>query len=125
MLTSIQVAVKVNDGDGSISPINGSKQGKSDGVVAAESNDARKGLALFRRSSLIGIGGRTPGEDVEMTFFNLVQSPSVVISSISRSAPQHHTGNRLWSKTHEVTGISPQSRTVAQLLNGFVFKGTL
>lgn len=28
-------------------------------------------------------------------------------------------------RTYEVTGISPQSRTVAQLLNGFVARGTL
>jgi hypothetical protein len=27
--------------------------------------------------------------------------------------------------TYDVTGISPQSRTVAQLLNGFVSNGTL
>lgn len=27
--------------------------------------------------------------------------------------------------THEVTGISPQSSTEAQLLNGFVSRGTL
>lgn len=28
-------------------------------------------------------------------------------------------------RTYEVTGMSPQSRTVAQLLNGFVSRGTL
>ena len=30
-----------------------------------------------------------------------------------------------WEGAYEVTGISPQSKTVAQLLNGFVSKGTL
>ena len=29
------------------------------------------------------------------------------------------------SRTYDVTGMSPQSRTVAQLLNGFVSNGTL
>lgn len=85
-LTGIQVAVKVNDGDGAIRPVNGTQQGERDGVVAAERNDARKGLALLRRSSLIGVGGGTPREDVEVALLDLVQGPSIIISSISISA---------------------------------------
>lgn len=57
-----------------------------------------------------------------MTFFDLVESPGVVV-------PMRLTisvvGCLKWKKTYEVTGISPQSRTVAQLLKGFVSSGTL
>lgn len=90
-LTSIQVAVKVNDGDGSISPVDGSQQGKCDGMVAAERDDTRKSLSLLRRPSLVGVGGGTPREDIEVAFFDLVQGPSVVISATLNSAtgPSH------------------------------------
>jgi hypothetical protein len=55
-----------------------------------------------------------------MTFFNLLEGPGVIVSEIvSIGTKVCGTG------AYEVTGMSPQSRTVAQLLKGFVSKGTL
>lgn len=91
------MAVKVDDRDGSVSPVDRSQQGKRDGMVAAERDDPGEGLALLRRPSLVGVGGGTPREDVEVTFLDLVQRPSVIIPTLSMSATRPHTECRpIW-----------------------------
>jgi hypothetical protein len=58
-----------------------------------------------------------------MAFFDLVKSPSIVVPFTLSTFPEPvFKGDH---ETYEVTGMSPQSSTVAQLLNGFVFRGTL
>ena len=59
-----------------------------------------------------------------MALFNLVQSPAVVVAidSVSEWAKEI---DRIGLCAYLVTGMSPQSRTVAQLLKGFVASGTL
>lgn len=58
-----------------------------------------------------------------MAFFDLVKGEGVIIPG--------HVSQRAWyamsrrERPYDVTGISPQSITVAQLLKGFVSNGTL
>lgn len=57
-----------------------------------------------------------------MSFLDLVDGIGIVVSNtpISTVTVVLHAGG-----TYEVTGISPQSSTVAQLSNGFASRGTL
>lgn len=56
-----------------------------------------------------------------MAFFDLVESPSVVVPARSGSV----ASLQVQAEAYEVTGISPQSRTVAHELKGLVSNGTL
>ena len=61
-------------------------------------------------------------QDTVVSFLDLVDGVGIVVSTVTVSTVtvlSHPNG------THEVTGISPQSSTVAQLLNGFASRGTL
>lgn len=116
------MAVKVNHGHGAVCAVDGTEQRQGDGVVSAEGDDARKSLALDRGAPLVRVRDGGAGEDVEVSLLNLTEGKGVVISwQVSGNPPLLM---RL-GQTYEVTGISPQSRTVAQLLNGLVFRGTL
>ena len=90
-------------------------------MVATKRDDARQGLALDCGAPLVRICRGRAREDLEMAVLNLLEGPSVVVSSslsvLGVSAKRN--------ATHDVTGISPQSSTVAQLLKGLVLRGTL
>ncbi len=73
------MAVKVNDSDGAVGTVDGSQQGKSDGVVATQGDDARQGLALDGRAPLVGVRRGGAREDAEMALLDLLQSPGVVV----------------------------------------------
>ncbi len=57
-----------------------------------------------------------------MSFLDLVDGVGIIVSIAPISTA---TVTIYPSGAYEVTGISPQSRTVAQLLNGFASRGTL
>ncbi len=75
------MAVKVNDRDGAVRPVDGPQQGKGDGVVTAERDDTRQGLALDCGAPLVRICRGRAGEDLEVALLDLPKSPSVVVSS--------------------------------------------
>lgn len=114
--------VEVNDGNGAVCFVHAPKQRKCDGVVPAESNDSWEGLAVLRNSRLFGIGCGLSHQDAVVALFDLVKSPLIVVavSQVSLLLLQ-----ALDLITYEVTGISPQSITFAQSLNGFASSGTL
>lgn len=58
-----------------------------------------------------------------MPFFDLVQGVGVVVPEAVLASLARRGAGR--GDAHEVTGMSPQSSTVAQLLKGFVSRGTL
>lgn len=114
--------VEVNDGNGTIGLVHAPEQRESNGVVSAESDNSWESLAMLGNSWLFGIGCRLSHEDAVVALFDLVKSPLVVVSeSHVRFALQQHSN----SIAYEVTGISPQSITFAQSLNGFASRGTL
>jgi hypothetical protein len=118
------MAVKVDYGHGTVSTVDRLQQRKGDGVVAAEGDDTGQGLAALGRSFLVRVGGGSAREDVVVSLLDLVESEGVVVPRVAGSAALE-PGIGTSRGTYEVTGMSPQSRTLAQLLNGFVSSGTL
>ncbi len=74
------MAVKVNDGDGTVGPVDGPQQGKGNGVVATKSNDTGQSFALDGGTPLVRICRRRARKDLEVAFLNLLESPGIVVS---------------------------------------------
>lgn len=102
LLTGVQVTVKVDDGDGSVSSVDRLQKGRRDGVITAKCDHMGQGFGLDRRTPLVRICCRGAREDVR---------PSSICP-------------RTKVLLYDMTGMSPQSSTVAQLLKGLVLKGT-
>jgi hypothetical protein len=116
------MAVKVNHRHGAVSPVDGAEQGQRNRVVSAERDNTRKRLALLGQAGLVGGGLWRPAENLIVSLLDLLEGPRVVVTVYCQCIEGQ--GKDAWD-TDEVTGMSPQSRTVAQLLNGFVSRGTL
>jgi hypothetical protein len=75
----------------------------------------------------VGVGLGRAREDMVVAFLDLAKGKGVVVAdsrvSIRRSRLRHPMAPI--KRAYLVTGMSPQSRTVAQLLKGFVPRGTL
>lgn len=130
-LTGVEMAVKVNDRHGPVRPVDGAQQGQGDGVVSTEGDDPGEGLGAQSRAGLVCIGSRGAAQDLVVALLNLAERPGVVVSvanmeivSISNSLETSSVICHL-AITYDVTGMSPQSRTLAQLLKGLTAKGTL
>ena len=74
------MAVKVNDGHGTIGAVDGPEYGQSDGVIPAEGDDAWEGLALLRSPLFVAICGSFSGQNAVVAFLYLVESNRVVVS---------------------------------------------
>ena len=70
----------MNHRDGSVSTVDRPKERESNRVVTTERDDSGKGLAGLRWSFLFGVGGRSTSQNRVVAFFDLVESPSVVVS---------------------------------------------
>ena len=79
-LPGVEMRVKVDDGDGTISTVDGAEEGESDGVVTSEGDDSWEGFAVLGWSFLLRVGGRFAGEDCVVAFFDLVKGPGVIVS---------------------------------------------
>lgn len=121
-LPGVEVRVEVDDGDGAVCFVHAPEQRESDGVVASEGDDTWEDFSVLGDADVVGFRCGCPHEDAVVAFFDLLEGPFVVVSA-SQSAV--YLGCRLKWSTYEVTGISPQSITFAQLLNGFASSGTL
>lgn len=106
----VQMAVKVDDCDGAVSTVHAAKEWQRDGMVPAQGDDAGERSALDRRPLCLSIGGGFTREDDIMPFLNLLKSIRVIISSLCQCRLSFTPEN-----THDVTGMSPQSRIEAQL----------
>lgn len=118
----LQMAVKMNDADRSVRSDNASQEWQGNRMIATESDDSWQRLPFQGWAFHLGIRGRLTTQEQTVTLFNLLDCVGVVVASRS-SAPITTASSGL--KAYEVTGISPQSNTVAQLLNGFAARGTL
>lgn len=81
------MAVEVDDADGAVGAVDAPEQGKSDGVVAAEGDDAGEGFALFGGALLVGVGVGLPHEEGVVTFFDLSDGVRVVVSDCPFVSP--------------------------------------
>jgi len=121
-LADLQVRIEVDHRDRAIGTVYGAQEGKSDSVITTKSNDSRESLALLGRTDGLGIGFGSAGEDGVMPFLDLFQGVVVVVAVAGAQYSGHQEAR---TGTYEVTGISPQSMTVAQELKGLALRGTL
>ena len=123
-LPGVEVGVKMYDADGTVGFVDGAEEGKRDGVVATEGDDAGKGLFVLGRALLFCICGRCAHEETVVTFFDLLDCVGIIVAG--DVLVLDISGVIAWERgTYDVTGISPQSNTVAQLLKGLASRGTL
>ncbi len=96
-------------------------------MVSTQRDHTGQRLATLGGADLGSIRCWRPREDAVVALFNLVQSICVIVSARLVRGTRSTREPRSWPNgdSYEVTGISPQSSTVAQLLNGFVSNGTL
>ncbi len=123
------MTVEVDDGDGTVSAMDGPQYREGNRVVASQGYDPRQRLTLLRGTGLLGVSRRGPGQDSVVAFLYLLYGERVVVSRVvfHQLLARDQTASilSLYEYPHEVTGISPQSRTLAHPLNGFVSRGTL
>lgn len=120
------MAVEMNDRHRPIGTVDGPEQRKGNGVVSPEGDDTRQRLAVLCGALLVGVRGRRSGEDAEVALLYLLERIRVVVSVPRGLAiAARWIGLPLPEAPYEVTGMSPQSRTVAQLWKGLTSKGTL
>lgn len=93
-------------------------------MVTAKSDQTGQCLALLRWTGLLSIGVRRAAQEKVVTFFDLLQRIGVVIS-VGRCKDSTRSRKSTALRTYDVTGMSPQSMTLAQELNGFALSGTL
>lgn len=73
------MAVKVHYRHGAVCAVDGAQQRQGDGVVAAEGDDARQGLALLGWAGLVRVGCWIAREDAVVALLDLVKRPAVVV----------------------------------------------
>lgn len=74
------MAVEMDHRNRSISTVDGPKEREGDGVVTTKSNDSRQGPALDCWTPLVRVSGWSARKDVEVSLFDLMKGPGVVIS---------------------------------------------
>lgn len=79
-LPSVEVGVEVYNADGTVGFVDGAQEGKRDGVVATEGNDAREGFFVLGWADLFCICGGCAHEEAVVTFFDLLDCIGVVVA---------------------------------------------
>ena len=74
----VEMAVEVDDADGTVGAVDAAEQGERDGVVASEGDDSWESLAVLGRAGLVGVGVRFAAEDAVVAFFDLVEGVGIV-----------------------------------------------
>lgn len=93
-------------------------------MVATQSYYAWEGLFILGRADLFCICGGCAHEEAVVTFFDLLDCVGIVVAG--DMSVLGSSSVVVWEvETYDVTGISPQSITVAQLLKGLASRGTL
>lgn len=79
----LQVAVEVDDRDGTVSRNDAAEDGKRDSVIAAEGDDAGEGRALLGVPLLAGIGKGRAGEELAVALFDLLDGVDIVVAGFT------------------------------------------
>jgi hypothetical protein len=73
--------VEVDHRDWTVSADDRSEERQCDCVITSEGDDSGKGLPIFRRTFFFSISRWGAGQDRVVALFDLVKSPSVIISA--------------------------------------------
>lgn len=76
----IQMRVEVDDADGPVGAGDAAEERERDGVVAAECDNSREGLALEGRAFLVWIRGWGSAQNAVMAILDLLNGVGVVVS---------------------------------------------
>jgi len=79
-LPGVQVRVEVNNRDRTVGAVHAAEQRQRDGVVTAQRDHTREGLAFLRGAWSRGIGGRLAHEDAVVAFLDLVDGVGIVVA---------------------------------------------
>ena len=79
-LGDLQVAVEMNDGDGSVSAIDATEEGEGDGVVSSERDDSWQGFSFDGWTCSVCVGCWLPSQNFIVAFLNLLNGIGVVIA---------------------------------------------
>lgn len=71
-LPGVEMAVEVDDADGTVMAVDRAKKRKSDGVIASKSDQAGQRGALFGRTRLISMSVWCAAQKEAMAFLNLL-----------------------------------------------------
>lgn len=74
------MAIEVDHSNRSVRLVNTPQQRKGNCVVTTHGNDTGEGLASLRKTLLVCVGEGLAHEDAVVAFFNLLDSPGIVIS---------------------------------------------
>uniref|UniRef100_A0A1Y1M106 Uncharacterized protein n=1 Tax=Photinus pyralis TaxID=7054 RepID=A0A1Y1M106_PHOPY len=73
------MTIEVNHRDGPIGAVDGPQKRQGDGMVSAKGDDTGQSPPLDCRASFISVCGGGSGQDLKMSFLNLLESPCVVV----------------------------------------------
>lgn len=76
----VEMGVEMDDRDGSIRLVHGSQQRQSNSMITSHGNDTRQCLSVLGGSNHVCVGSGLAHQDTVMAFFNLLQSPLIVIA---------------------------------------------
>lgn len=76
----VQVAVKVDDGYGTVFAVDGAQQGESDGVVTSQGDHTGKCFAVLRGTGLVGVGVGCPAQKEVVALLDLLKGIGIVVS---------------------------------------------
>jgi hypothetical protein len=80
-LPSIKMRVEVYHRDWAVSAVDRSEKRQSDCVITSEGDNPGKSLSILRWTFFFGVGRWSAGQDRVVSLFDLVKSPSVVVSA--------------------------------------------
>jgi hypothetical protein len=106
------MAIKVNDADGTIVPIDTSQDRKDDRMITSEGDDSRKSLPLQTWTFLACIGVWFSGQDSIMTLFDLLDGPGVVVAiniKLKQTVRELDLLSNSTCKSHEEESINIRS----------------
>ena len=72
--------IEVDYGDRTVCTVDGAEEGKGNCMVAAKGDDSWESLAVLCWALFLRVCGGRAGEDAVVAFFNLLESPCVVVS---------------------------------------------
>jgi hypothetical protein len=81
------MAVKVDDSDGTVVPVDTPQDGEDNGMVTSESDNPGKGPSLQSRTLLLSVGVGLSRQDSIMTLFDLVNGPGIVVAIKTENKP--------------------------------------
>lgn len=118
------MAIEMNDRNRPVRLVDTPQQRQRDGMVPAHGYNPRQGLASAGETDLVCVGEGLAHEEAVVACFDLLDGPVVVEPNQYISLSCSMVEMR-WGETHEVTGTSPQSKTLKSSPNGFASRGTL